>query len=237
MGELCTECEEGKYTSEEGAPECTDCYKPVCAKSVNTCHPISGLEQTFTYYDIFEAPNVICGEVEKNSSDTCAAPSTCVPNAAQCSAEPSRWALRSSAITAPDVSTLWAPGTLYDWGVLDACPDLHRPPSRLATPACWDQMYHETSTLHYSSDARNHTAILPAFKTTCGGELVEARYEFIFIACSVGSAECSDELIDCPSSADLSRRWWEGFADTLAISNVSTVRSFTASLNASLMRQ
>lgn len=55
------------------------------AKSVSYCNPISGLEQTFTYFDIFEAPYVVCGpgnpgvnETHPSLSDPCAAPSSCI---------------------------------------------------------------------------------------------------------------------------------------------------------------
>ena len=64
-----------------------------------------------------------------------------------------------------------------------------------------------------------------------GTTQVDARYQFFFVACRPGASECSDELIDCPSSADLNVRWWEGFAETLAESSVSTATSFDARLN------
>ena len=56
------------------------------------------------------------------------------------------------------------------------------------------------------------------------------EYGFYFVACKPGASECSDELIDCPSAANLNERWWEGFADTLAESAVSTDTSFSATI-------
>ena len=94
LGELCTNCPTGKYAQNEGQPVCDDCYKPECAKEVTYCNPISGLEQTFSYYDIFEAPNVPCGGTILG--DACSAPSNCIAGAAQCSAEPQREGATSS---------------------------------------------------------------------------------------------------------------------------------------------
>jgi hypothetical protein len=73
----CTVCEPGKYMDVEGASACIDCYKPVCAKAIEYCNPISGLEQNFSYYDPFEAINVVCGETDI-VGDPCAAPFHCV---------------------------------------------------------------------------------------------------------------------------------------------------------------
>ena len=70
----------------EGAAECDDCEKPHCAKAVASCNVLSGLEQVFAYYDIFEVLSTTCG-VPKNVTDTCSAPSHCVAGAAQCGRE------------------------------------------------------------------------------------------------------------------------------------------------------
>ena len=72
-----------------------DLVQPVCARNVTSCNPISGLEQTFAYYDVFEAPFTICADsYNDNVSDPCAAPSSCIAGAAQCDAEPKRWWIR-----------------------------------------------------------------------------------------------------------------------------------------------
>lgn len=200
LGELCGTCESGTFTADEGSIECADCEKPLCAKSVDGCNTISGLEQTFTYYDPFEALSVFCGEPDV-TKDACSAPSTCIPGAAQCGAEPQRWELRTRAVSAPAASSLHSVGTHPDWGVLGACPHLRSHEDHL-TPACWDQQTGPTSssTLLYSTSATQHSALLPStFSTTCGNEPVSARFQFFFVACRLDATECSDELINCPS--------------------------------------
>ena len=175
---MCTECELGTFASSEGAAECTPCYKPTCAKAVTSCNALTGFQATYTYYDPFEALSILCGE-PSNASDACAAPSHCIAGAAQCGAEPQRWALRTLAVGAPNTSTLRPAGVHPDWGVLSACPHL-RGNSSFANPACWDQLAgpRDTSTLLFSANSEAHTAVVPTtFTTTCGAVPVAARYQ------------------------------------------------------------
>ena len=55
--------------------------------------------------------------------------------------------------------------------------------------------------------------------------------EFFFIVCRDGAAECSDESIECPATADLATSWWALFAQTVAASaSPQQAASFTAAL-------
>ena len=219
----------------ETATECADCYKPECAKAIASCDAISGLQQTFVYFDIFEAPYALCGDQPIND-DACVSPPSCVAGAAQCGTEPQRWAMRLHGMST-SVRSVKRPGLHPDWGLLDACPHLHRSVSNLAGAACWDQLSPGTTsmTLRYAAQTIDYTAALPStFAATCNHEAVPARYQFLFLACAEGATECSDELIDCPTSADLGRKWWEPYAELLAISSVSDATSFTTPLSASM---
>ena len=129
-----------------------------------------------------------------------------------------------------------------DWGVLGACPHLRRT-DQFMLPACWDQYAplgeagagrlddgrHRSELLH-AAHPGDHTAMFPQTVTPmCHADVVQPRFQFFFVACMAGSTECSDELIDCPDSADLNATWWEMMGvETIASSNVSAAREFTA---------
>ena len=141
-------------------------------------------------------------------------------------------------MTFPSRNRSSANTTASDWGLLHACPSLHSS-SSWATPACWDQLVDNDqagrrSELLYDTVATEHTALLPgSLRTaTCNQASVTPMFEYFFLACKTGATECSDELIDCPSSADLSRHWWEGFAETLANSSRTSAANFTARMDA-----
>jgi hypothetical protein len=231
----------GKYTPAEATSECFPCEKPLCAKNVSYCNPITGLEQSFTFYDPFEALSVACGP-PADPDDPCSAPRTCVAGAAQCSAQN---------VTHPLVLVGNMSGEVQidggGWGGVNACPSIHRGPNSTGggAPACWDQFHTDRFTarrrsdLHYSSTPGKLTAVVPpTLVAMCGGAAVTPRYQFFVIACREGASECSDEAIDCPSSADLGTRWWEAYAQTIAESTspldgaygVHGVSSFTTAL-------
>ena len=123
---------------------------------------------------------MLCDLPAASTSDACAAPPHCIAGAAQCSAEPQRWAMRTRAHSAPNVSSLRPAGTHPDWGVLEACPHLHGD-GTFATPACWDQIdgtQKGASTLLFSSSDASHTSSLPTtFSATCGSAPVAARFQ------------------------------------------------------------
>ena len=191
---MCTDCPTGMFMPLENATACLPCDKPICAKTLEYCNPISGLEATFTYYNIFEVLSVECGPAPPE--DPCGAPHLCVAGAAQCSTVASRWPMRFGESQTTDISG----STL--------CPHLADPNS-MAHPACWDQraavrgdgMYR--SELLYSVLTTEHTVMIPSTlqPATCKALPIVPRFQYFFIACRPGAAECSDELIDCPSSA------------------------------------
>ena len=181
------------------------------------------------------------GEGAGSLGDACAAPPPCIAGAAQCASEPQRWELRTRSRRAGPMSSLQGTGDHPDWGLRGACPHLRdngdTDGASASAPTCWDQRSGErnASTLLYSTRATTHSALLPTtFSTTCGPNEVAARYQFFFIACKRGASACSDETLDCPSSADLSTRWWAPFADTLAASEVSTLPSFSAPIGSAM---
>ena len=260
----CTACPNAMYMQDEGAAECMPCWKPICALAVDTCNPISGLEQTFVQYDSFTAITIECGPNGTepgvlSESDACQAPHYCMLGIVQCNAEPRRYPMR---LVGPgglnDANQFWMPMPADpDWGVLSACPHLRREDGAMRA-ACWDQYVplsdaavggwlvggdnaRKSSELLYSPYAVEHTAIVPgSFTASCNNLPVEPRYQFFFVACLPNSTECSDELIDCPSSSDLRAhgagattygQWWLGMGvETLASSALSTARRYTASL-------
>lgn len=192
------------------------CDKPFCAKSIVTCNPVSGLEATFTFYDAFEAPDILCRAVDPD--DVCTAPSYCVAGAAQCSA-PSR-----------------SPLNLTRHGVDGVCPSI----SKVTAHSCWSQRTHDSGlagALLYSANERQLSVRVPqTVNASCNALPVTPRYQFFLIACKYGAVECSDEQIPCPSTADPSQRWWEGFADTLAASALGVDTEFTGNFPSAMDR-
>ena len=193
FGDMCTDCPMGMFMPFENATACVACDKPVCAKTLEYCNPISGLEATYTYYNMFEALSVECGPGPPG--DPCGAPYLCVAGAAQCSSVVSRWPMRFGESQTTDVSG----STL--------CPHLADPNST-QSPACWDQrtapddgVYR--SELLYSAFITEHTVMVPFTlqPVTCNDIPVTPRFQYFFVSCRPGATECSDEFIDCPSSA------------------------------------
>ena len=262
METWCTHCPKATYASDEGAAECMPCWKPICALAVDTCNPISGLEQTFVPWDPFTVITIECGPNGTepgvlSETDPCQAPHYCMVGVVQCDAEPRRYPMR---LIGPgglsDANQFWTPQTGDpDWGTLGGCPHLRREDGVMRA-ACWDQYVpladaamggwrvdnnaRMRSELLYSPYAGEHTAVVPSsFSASCNTLPVEPRYQFFFVACLPNSTECSAELIDCPSSADLRAhgagpkygQWWLGMGvETLASSMPSTARRLTASL-------
>ena len=193
-GMLCTNCPTGTYMPNETATACFTCDKPFCAKTLETCNPISGLEATYTYYNIFEVLSKVCSPAP--ADDPCASPFLCVPGAAQCSSVALRHPMRFGQTQTIDIM-----GS-------NPCPHLADPNS-MAHPACWDQRAEirgdgiVRTELLYSALSSEHTVMLPTAlqPATCNSLPVVPRFQYFFIACRPGAAECSDELIDCPSSA------------------------------------
>ena len=91
-GWLCTECPTGTFAPNESMAACVDCYKPICARAVTSCNALSGLQQTFTYYDPFEALSIKCSPA--NATDACSAPHLCLSGVAQCGREERRYPMR-----------------------------------------------------------------------------------------------------------------------------------------------
>ena len=216
-----------------------DCFKPLCAKHIEGCDPISGLQATYTYYDAFEAIGIRCLEVDPD--DVCTAPSFCVPGSAQCSVP-----TRSDLCTWEDACTCVRTHThtcihicrpirsdlaLTLPGVPGLCPTL----ASTSDLACWEQRAAGgVGQPIYSANDRSHTALLPrTLNASCNALPVAARFQFFMIVCREGASECTDEHIDCPSAADPSIQWWEGFADTIAASDLSHVRSQPREISAS----
>ena len=202
LGEECQNCPPGTFAPGEAAIECSDCYKPTCAKSIVYCDPWTGLFANYTYFDAFEAPSVFCNASE---SDVCFAGYACVVGVAQCSAEPTLHSLQlhfgNHASATKDVLTA-------NSSVLLACPHLHGPAHGVPA-ACWDQLEppradgSRRERLLYSSLPTQHTAIVPSsIGGSCGGAEVPLRFQIHLVACRPGATECTDEELPCPSRVD-----------------------------------
>ena len=101
--------------------------------------------------------------------------------------------------------------------------------------ACWNQRVAGAGPagrlLYTANDAHMVVRLPLTVNASCNERPVAARYQFYLIACRPGALECTDEQIACPSAADASSRWWEGFAETLAASELSEAPTFSTSLH------
>ena len=118
------------------------------------------------------------------------------------------------------------------WRGADVCPHLAGSERENGgrVPACWHQWHEPMATsgsvpvrrpgLHYTAlRATPFIITVPAtIRATCNSRPVTPQYQVFLLACRDGASECSDEEIDCPASADLGRRWWNNFAETVVAS-------------------
>ena len=93
----CIPCPNGTFADVEGSAECKPCEKPHCAKVLLSCNPRTGQDPALDYYNQSEAISVACGEQDDNPCSL----RHCMPNTAQCSANPTVYDLQIDASLPP----------------------------------------------------------------------------------------------------------------------------------------
>ena len=205
----CTSCPDLTYQDDTGQTSCKSCDVPTCAKELVYCHPRTGQEANFTYWDVTEAVSKLCGRLDPN--DSCDVQEWCIP-VRRLSLKPLRDFMHRHAQSAGlrHASRPVAQGAAQCMGwdaprhtmlLGNVCPDLQGDGVHV-TAACWDQLTAEPyedgrarESLLYATDTSSFTAVLPGtLNTTCRAAPVEARYEVYFTACRPNTPGCLDEV-------------------------------------------
>ena len=199
-GRECTACPALTFAVEEGAAACTNCVKPICAASIDSCSPITGEDSTFTPWAADVAAATECKA--KDASDACDRSQFCTETNAACPTIGSRYPME---LAEPCLH-------LVDFTAPDA-----------NNASCWDQSSAElgSAEIHYTTSSTEVTLVVPTRVATCNSVQVTPRYQMFLIACKPDATLCTDEDIACPATVIGNGSWWSEHSDTIFASPIT----------------